>query len=114
MSYYTGDYYMSGSFFGKLRRLGKKAVKGVGKLSKFAGKVAPIATMVNPALGMAISSVSQQVGRVSQMLSPSAAPSGMPMEGSPPAASLYQASTQGGQDDPYAELRLYLLLTGRI
>jgi len=95
VSYYQGDYYMAGGFFSKLV---KGVTKVVSKTSTLAGKLAPLVTAVNPAIGMGLSSYAQVGGRLGEMFTPAAAPAGLPMEGSPPAALAYQAATYGGMD----------------
>lgn len=111
MAYYQGDYYAAGGFFKKLVR----KVGGVVKTtSRLAGKVAPIVTAVNPAIGMGMSSYAQVGGRVGEMFAtPAAAPAGLPMEGSPPAAPVYQAATYGGMDPQFMQLLLMLLMQRR-
>lgn len=106
MSYYRGDYYMAGGFFKKFLKKGTKLLQ---KASKLGQAVGPLVTAVNPALGQGITSISQTAGRMSQLLSPSAAPAGLAVEGSPPAGAVFQQATYGGMSEGYMALLVQLL-----
>ena len=90
MGYYrAGDshYYRAGGGF--LKRL----KKGVGKLAKFTAKAAPLLNLVAPGLGSLVGGAAQVIGRTNSLLNPTAAPSGMPSEGTPPAGATASAQT---------------------
>lgn len=112
MSYYQGDYYMAGGFFKRIGRFASRAVKTVSRVASNPA-VGGVLTAVNPALGIGLSSMQQAVGRAPQLLSPSAAPAGMPSEGTPPFAPAFQQATYGGIDPAFMQLLIMLLLKRR-
>ena len=94
MSYYSaggGGYYMAGF---SLRKFARRAVKLVGKASSLATKVSPYVTAFNPALGTALGTIGGVGSRVHSILSPLAAPAGMPYEGAPALGPLQKGLSQ--------------------
>lgn len=84
-------YYQAGGLFSSLKKFGKWAGGAVKQVASVAAKAAPIVTAFNPVLGVGISSFGALGGRVGSLLSPQAAPAGVPMEGTPPLAPVQSA-----------------------
>lgn len=104
MGYYTaggGGYYMAGGF--SLKRLARRAVGAVGKVSKLATKAAPFVTMFNPALGMSLATLGGAGSRIHGLLGPVAAPAGAPYEGTPPLGP-FQKHLSQNEPDPHARI----------
>jgi hypothetical protein len=88
-------YYQAGGLFSRFsfKKLGRFVGSATKAVSGIVAKAAPVVTAFNPALGVGLSSIGSIGGRIGGMLSPQAAPSGMPMEGTPPFAPVQSALT---------------------